>query len=279
MMDDNIVIEDNIEPPIPSFYDKLIDDEMDGFEKFKQKILSDKSIDKDMKQILIKSRLEAIKKPNIQSKNNIENAIRLGLMSPIIVKLKQEDFNRINLTQKQYVLNQIDDWIENKIQIIKLESETLYEIYQLVDFITSSRIDVNGDKIKKVFEPKNTDDYIQFIDLMEIINAQSIKEEEERIKNKMKETELEEKKIIQINERKTLIEKLLQHLNKLSLMDNDTKILKNEIQQSINDYLNLNTNFINVDTQDLSSKFIKFINSVRIEKENREKIISLIKIN
>lgn len=278
-MDNNIVIEDDIEPPISSFYDKLIDDEMDDFEKFKQKILSDKSIDKDMKQILIKSRLEAIKKPNIQSKNNIENAIRLGLMSPIIVKLKQEDFTKINLTQKQYVLNQIDDWIENKIQIIKLESETLYEIYQLVDFITSSRIDVNGDKIKKVFEPKNTDNYIQFIDLMKIINAQSIKEEEERIKNKMKETELEEKKKIQINERKTLIEKLLQHLNKLSLMDNDTKILKNEIQQSINDYLNLNTNFINVNTLDLSSKFIKFVNSVRIEKENREKIISLIKIN
>jgi len=286
--DDYYDLDNNIPSPMVSKSDVLIDNGTDDFEKFKNKILSDKSIDSDMKQILIKSRMEEIEKFNTKSKNNIENAIRSGLVSPLIYKLKDIQYKKINDKQKGYLINQIEKWTDGKIHKIKLESEILYELNELIDLIKSVRIDIDEIKIKNIFEPKNVDDYICFMDTIEIIKAESIKEEQERINKKIekkrleeeqekKRIEEEEKKQIQIKFRQDLLEIIIINLNKLSSVDSQTKNLKNELELPIGKFIGLESNFIELE-ENLSKQLIKFINSIRIIKENKESIINLIKI-
>lgn len=280
--------ENDIRAPIPSTSGILLDDGTDDFIEFKKSILADNTLDEDMKQILIQSRLDMIKKFEAKSKSNIEKAFRSGIISILIVKLKSNEYCKINTDQKEHVLKQIDKWIDGTIKIIKLDSEILYEINGLIDEIKFVRTDFDGVKLKKIFEPKNSDDYICFIDTMETIKLQSIKEEQERINKKMEQKRLEEeakKKFLEEEEKKTqlikvrkeLVEVLIFNLNKLSLIDKETKQLKENVIIPINNYIELISDYIEIPNDDILIQFVKFINSIRIVKETKEKIINLIK--
>lgn len=280
--------EDFVRPPIPSKTGILIDDENDDFEEFKKSILDNKSIDKEMKQILIKSRLDVIKKFDERSKFNIEKGFRSEKISILTVRLKNNQYNKINSTQKKFVIDQIDKWIDGIIKTIKLDSEVLYEIIELISEIKLIRTEFNDQEIKKIFEPKNPDDYSCFIDTMEIIKLQSIKEEQERInkKNEQKLLEEEAKKKYQeeqekknqlIKIRKDLIDVIIINLNKLSSFDNNIKLLKEAVMMPINNYIGLDSDYIEISNGETFIELIKFINSIRILKDIKDKILNLIK--
>lgn len=280
--------ENDIRAPIPSTSGILLDDGIDDFIEFKKSILADDTLDEDMKQILIQSRLDTIKKFEAKSKSNIEKAFRTGIVSILKVKLKSNEYCKINTVQKEQVLKQIDKWIDGTIKIIKLDSEILYEINGLIDEIKFVRTDFDDLKLKQIFEPKNSDDYICFIDTMEIIKLQSIKEEQERINKKMEQKRLEEeeaekkrleeeKKNKLIKVRKELVEVLIFNLNKLSLIDKETKQLRENVIIPINNYIELISDYIEIPSDDILTQFVKFINSIRIIKETKEKILNLIK--
>ncbi len=282
--------EDNIRAPIPSTSDILIDDTNNNFIEFQKSIMADNTLDSDMKQILIQSRLDTIKKYEEKSKSNIEKSFRAVLISILIVRLKKNEYKKINQIQKEFVLKQIDKWIDGKINIIKLDSEILYEINELIDEIKFLTINFDDLKIKKIFEPHNKDDYICFIDTMEIIKSQSIKEEQERINNKIKQKNLEEetvkklqeeeeKKIYNMKVRKELLQVLILNLNKLSLIEDKTKILKELILTPINNYIELVSDYIEISNNETLIEFEKFIKSIRIIKETKEKILNLIKFS
>jgi len=273
--------DDNIRKPIPTITDILIGNDTDEFEKFKYTILSDKLIDNDMKQIIIQSRKEEIEKFDKKSKKNIENAIRSSIIAPLIIRIKDINYNKINLNQKEYLIQQINKWVDENIQIIKLESDTLYEVYELIDMIKIIRSDIDEEKLKNIFKPKNYDDFVCFVDTIEIIKTQSIKEEHERINKKLEKKRLEEKeeeeKNIQIKIRQNLLEILILNLNKLCTFDIQIKSLKKELELPINRFIELETENIELE-KSLGEKINKFINSIRIIKENKEKLLNLIKI-
>lgn len=280
--------EDDIRAPIPSTSGILLDDGTDDFIEFKKSILADNTLEPDMKQILIQSRLDTIKKFEAKSKSNIEKAFRAGMVSILMVKLKSNEYCKINTIQKEQVLKQIDKWIDGIIKTIKLDSEILYEINGLIDEIKFVRTDFDDIKLKQIFEPKNPDDYICFIDTMETIKLQSIKEEQERINKKMEQKRLEEeaeKKRLEEEEeknqimivRKELVNVLILNLNKLSLIDKETKELKEIVIIPINNYIGLITDYIEIPSNDILTEFVKFINSIRIVKDVKEKILNLIK--
>lgn len=280
--------EENISIPIPSKFDILIGNEMEEFEVFKRSILSDKSIDQNIKQILIQSRMEQLEKIESKTKINMETAIRSGIVSILIVRLKNDTYTNIGIEQKKYLINQIDKWIDGKIQVIKLESEILFELYELIDTIKIMYPNVDDIKIKNIFEPKNLDDYLNFIDAIEQIKIQSIKEEQERINKKIEKEKIEEelKKIkeeeeeiknIEIKKRESQLNVLIFNLNKLSFLDIHTKNLKIDLEVHINKFIGLETNYIEL-KYELYEKICKFINSIRIDKENKQQILSLIKI-
>jgi hypothetical protein len=261
---------DDVPEPIQSRYDTLIDNQMEDFEMFKNKILLDKTIDNEIKQILINSRKDEIDKFYENSKYNIENTYRSNIIRLLIIKLKEEKFDIIGYGRKEYLLNQINKWIEGKIQKIILESETLYELIELIDSIKSIYSDFEEIKIKNIFEPKNMDDYILYSDTMNLIKADSIKYEQMRLDE-------EENKIKLIKFRKNLLETLIFNLNKLSFIDKEANCLKNELKIPITKFLELKTNYIELEEY-IGKRTIRFINSIRITEEKKENIMNLIKI-
>ena len=261
---------DDVREPIQSRYDTLIDNQMEDFEMFKNKILLDETIDNDIKQVLINSRKDEIDKYYENSKYNIENAYRSNLISLLIIKLKEDKFNIIGYGQKEYLLNQINKWIECKIPKIILGSGTLYELIELIDSIKSVYNYFEEIKIKNIFEPKNMDDYILYSDTMNLIKADSIKYEQMRLDE-------EEKKIKLIKFKKNLLETLIFNLNKLSFIDEEANCLKNELKIPITKFLELKTNYLEVEEY-LGRRTIRFINSIRITEDKKENIMNLIKI-
>lgn len=278
---------DDVRQPIPTITEKLIDDVNDNFEEFKRQIMSDNSIDKNLKEVIIKSRQEYIENFENKSKKNMERGFRSGLIVPLIIKIKSPEFKNIPEGQKSIILNNIDKWIDGYIQIVELYAEPMYQIYELIDNLKKSNKIIDSSKLKNIFIPKNYDEYIDLVNTMEIIKTQSIKEEEDRkirehekirlLEEEVKKiNELENIKILQIQLREDKLYVLKLNLNKISLIDLETKILKEHLDLPLKNYINLESEFIILDIE-IANKFIKFLNSIRIKKEDKENLINLCK--
>lgn len=287
-VDDNDYDNDYVRPPISSIRQTLIDDEPDDFIEFKKSILADNTLDSDMKQILIQSRLDAMGNFEEKSKSNIEKAFRTETVGIIKIKIKSSEYCKMDAWQKDIVLKLIDKWIDGSMRTIKLDSEILYLINELIDEIKFTKKKFDDSKAKQIFEPKNPDDYICFADTMELIKLQSIKEEEDRInimeKQRRLDEEVEKKRLEDekiknkiISDRKELVYDVIFNLNKLSLIDKETKQLKEIVQEPINNYIGLITDYIEIPDSETLTQLKKFINSIRIAKDIRSKILNLIK--
>ena len=260
MDDDNY---DEIREAIPVFTGKLIDDDddIDNFENFKKSILADNTLDNEIKQVIINSRKEAIKKFEKKFELNMERTLRVGTIALLIVKIKNNNFRKITQNQKDFILFQIEKWIEGDIKIINLDSDILYSLFELIDEIENY---TDKNKIKNIFEPENKIDYLNYVDMMDQIKLSSIKEENDRI-NIQKYMKL----------RNDLLNELMFNLTKMSSMDPDSKLLKEQLTIPINKFIEFKTELIELD-EDLKNKTLKFLNSIRIKKEDKENIIGLL---
>lgn len=278
--------EDDVRKPLPVINDKLVEDNFaDEFIKFKIKIMSDKSIDKNMKQIIIQSRKEFIINEEKKIKERTEKTNRTLFVNPIIIRVSDKSYTKIIFEQKKILLDKINEWIDKKIELIELDAETLYQIFELIDIIIAENNCPNILEIKNIFVPTNSDEYFELVDLMQIIKAQSIhdesirfEKEQEKLRKEeeiyLKKKEEEEKKAKQyiIREKKVYI--LNFNLNKVGGFDNKIKYLKEELKGPIEKYLNSETEFICL-SEELYGDVIKFINSIRISKEDKENILGI----
>jgi len=260
-------IDDEIRKPIPVKINKILDDE-DNFEIFKQNILSDNSIDYNTKQIIIESKKEYLENKCKKEIFNIKKTKRINKIAPLIIKIKETNV----ILDKDIILKKINEWLEAKISLIELDTENLYKLYELIN-----SINIIVDKkyeLKKLFSPINQDEYIEYIEIMDTIKNQILIEEKNKEIKKLELLFIEEKK----NTRITNIKQLTINLNKLSIFDSKIKIIKEELEIPINKYINLETDFIEI-SKELYKNTIEFINSLRFDKESKEKIIYILKNN
>lgn len=102
--------------------------------------------------------------------------------------------------------------------------------------------------------------------------------------NKILKKEQEEKNRIiiekktEIINRQKIISTLDKYFKKLIFFDNEVKQIKIELDESINKYINLETEYIELD-KNLHSRFNKFIDSVRIESEEKNFIFKAINVD
>ena len=59
-------------------------------------------------------------------------------------------------------------------------------------------------------------------------------------------------------------------------IDQTTRLVKDKLQHSLSNYKNLQTDLIELDSEQVE-QLVKFIGSIRISKDDKEKIINLIK--
>lgn len=278
--------EENIRPPIPVKMDRLFSsDSQEDLKTFIQDIMSDKTIEPEMKQIIIESRREFILKEESKAKKRAEIAHRQGILNPLIIKLKDANITKIIPSQKENILIQFYRWINIEIDLIDLESDQLIQLFELIDEMSESNILPFHTDIKNIFIPSNPIEYAELVEIMHIIKAQSIQDEEDRLKKIQAEEEaikLEELKIKELEEKKNMLKDsrinqvnlLLINLNKLAGFDPKIKNLKTQLEIPISLYLGLETESIMIESE-LYQKTIQFINSIRIRKEDKELILSI----
>lgn len=288
--DDNLDDDEKvIREPLPTKTDCLLGFENinDEFFKFKKQILSDISIDKDMKQIIIQSRMEFIKNHEQKLQKNTEKIIRAGLIAPLKIKLKDINFTKISLKNIEKIILLIDKWVDMKIELIELEPDLLYQLYELVDLMEDKKIIHDTQKIKNIFNSSNPDEFIELVEMMEIVKTQSILEEKNRIERELKVKKIEEEnyakqqqlekiKLQEIEFRNEKVKLLLFNLNKMAGFDSGIKNLKDLLNEPIKKYCNIDTEFV-ILNENLYNNTIKFINSIRISLQDRESIIKICK--
>jgi hypothetical protein len=283
--------EDEVRQPIPQKTDCLIGNVIDinnenEFEMFKNQILMDNSLDSTMKQIIIDSRSDFIKRQKQKIEENTQKILKINLIVPLQIKLKDVGFNKISTENKEKILLLIDKWVDDKINLISLDSESLYQLYELVDQIGLEK-KIKTEKIKNIFAPTNPDEFIELIEMMEIIKNQSIQEENKRIQkelelkkiqeeNEIKQKELELLKIQEINSRNEHVKLLLFNLNKISGYDCEIKNLKNNLESPVDKYCNLETDQILLN-DNVYTNTIKFIKSIRMGLQDKETLLNICK--
>lgn len=281
-MDDD----DNVRAPIPAVRMRLVDNNVNNnnnnvfgdetIEEFEERIMNDPNIDEDMQEIMIQSRREFLEKANqfnqanrinkstkssavseLYDNDNFNNELieRAGKISGFVIHLK----NFKNKPLRVKLENKLQDYMNSSTDIIKLDNE---EYIEYDEFFNNIELDSdNRDYIKKIIIPKNPDAF----------------EEYKKIIEKSKEDYLFlEKKNEEKKSRSDLSNIIYGYINKLSGIDKNIMELKYKLEEPINSYNNLRTNFIFLESN-VYSDFIKFINSIRILPQDKITILNLIK--
>ena len=278
----DIFEQDDVRAPIPVTKTRLIGgsggsggfDEL-SFEQFREQILQDPTIDHDMKQIIIASRQDFITNQEIQAKENGEKTMRLGQIVSFIARIKNKNFLSLSPGQKKYVLESIDNWIDGLIESITLESEILYQLYELIDLMGNEKKITNTTRLKEIFSPTNLDEFNEFVQMMDLVKTKSIEEEEIRIKKAQEQQQQNELAELETKSREKILFELMMNLNKMSGFDPKTEELRNMLEIPIDNFLKLKSNFIEIDSE-TCEKTTKFIRSVRINPDNKNVIIGLL---
>lgn len=290
----------------------LMNEEKD-YINLKKKIMSDNTIDNQMKSILLQSKKEYLEKlkKNINSQTELKIHENTNSTQEIISNQDYDLLNSNNLSPelndlireinkkclksknyqnyKDFLMKKIKNFNENKINIIYLEFEMCWDIYKIIN---NKIFDPNKkNKLFEIIKPSNKEEYDNYVKIIEMskrdYNKKIKKEKEEKKRldeemQKKKENERlkkikEEKDKIEMINREKIISILQNNFKKLSFYDNETKEIQNDSYDSIIKYLNLETDFIQLDSQ-LYSRFNKFIDSIRITSDEKKCIVSSISI-
>lgn len=228
--------DDDIRPPIPTISDKIIDNNFDD-------ILLDETLDEETKQILINSRYEYLLESNKRNDNIIS---RKKIFSPLIIEMNKQF---IDPEIKQIIEKNIINYANGDINIIKLDTDIYYEIYNIIKIL-------NNEKINELIKPYSYYEYYKYIEIIE-------KSQQETIN-----------RINEISRRETILKPLLENLTRLSKFDPTVKIIKNKFDNNIIDYLNLNTNNILLNNED-KIELLNFIKTIRLTPEQLNALLEI----
>lgn len=279
---------DDVRKPFASKNICLTDDN-ENFESFVERIRMDNSIDQEMKYIMIESRKEQLAKNQfihdsaikivkpIQNNNHdylkkVDSISKLSIFQNILKKLMLKPeiplgnkILNVKMERDYIFFEKIYDAIKINIKMYsKGNIERIYvenDIYiNIIDFIqTNQRFnDETKDILIKIFITNNPNAYEEYL----------VRE----TNNKQKESLLNEKIL-----RHKLIEPFLSFIKKIGKLDNKILTSYDLLTDSINNYLELNSDKINFNT-DQYVNFNTIINSMRISNDNKQKISELINI-
>lgn len=265
--DDYIELPVPFQEPIPVYEDKLLGDNQDEFELFKQEIMNDQSLDNNMKQAIINSRRDFIISHEDKFKESAERTNRISMVAILITKLKQDKLSGLNYEQKSHILNQIDKWVDGTIKQIRLEPEQLYLLYEFIEEIDA--------KLKEIFTSYNPNEYAEYVSMMDAIKAQSIEDEKRRKAKELENKQKQEAKELETKSREKKISQLITKLNKMSIYDNELKELKSQLDIPIEEFTKCNTEYILLNSE-IHTKLMNFISKTRFTQDEKEQILSCV---
>lgn len=252
--------EEYVRPPIEPIKTRMICEE-DDFEEFKNKIMEDDTIDIEIKNIMISSRKEYI--DNHKKKITFNNLIaeRSSIFTSFLIKLNQMVPDNSCISENQSMIeNRINKYVEGKLENIILEFEIFYEVICIIELLEIT-LD-KKEKLSKVFQVK---DVVEYNDYKMIIELS--KKDYQELENKKKLND-EEK-----NNRKNLLDNLLKELKRFSLLDTKIMSLKETLEPSFIKFISLESNYIQIMSEDILNELKKFIRNSRTCKNKYDEII------
>jgi hypothetical protein len=257
--------EDYIRPPIPTYNDRLINDEYNIFEdRFE---MNDEN-DDILQQAILESKKEYLDK--CEEKKNYKVIMKDKIDENI--KLLIELLDIINLLENSFIKNIIKIRIED---YINLENENIvleYDIYdEIIEHINNNYKSSNKQDILKLFVCDDEEERQNYLNLIEL--SKQTHEEEENIKKEKE--EIERQQIIELNRRNELFLKINLKLLSLSNFDKNILELKKRIEPKIRDFIDGKNYTLKLNKND-TINFISFLDSIRIENETKNKILKLI---
>ena len=258
--------EEEVRAPIPSYTDKLVEEE--EYNIFEDRLLLNDDIDDDLKQVMLESRKEYL--DNQEKKINQEQIIFNKINENKILLIELIDI--INLLKNLQIKNRLKSRID---RYINLESENIileFDIYdEIIEHINNNYKSKNKKDILKLFICDNEEERLNYLNLLEL--SKKTYDEEEKIKE-----EIEKKQIFELNRRNELFLKINLKLSSLSNFDKNILELKKKIDPKIRDYIDGNSYTLNLN-EDETINFISFLDSIRIENEIKNEILKLIENN
>jgi hypothetical protein len=241
-------MEDNVRAPLPARQMNLMDPfGSESLEQYITRINADNTIEPDMKTILIQSRKEYLgidDSPVDESVFSNELIIRADKFC----KFTSELTKKSGLRNK--ILDKINNFLSLKTDRIKLEPAEYLETIAIID--NSNLEQANAHYLKTVIIPIDTGALEEYKLILEL----SKKEEENRL-NKAREREF----------RQMNMGVFSQYINRLIKFDKQTELLFQEIEPSINKYIDSQTDKV-VLNEETFSKFRQFISSIRVKSEH-----------
>lgn len=276
----------DIREPINSYNERIYDNPEKEFQEYKRNIYNS-NLDPDMKLALIRTKRELIQKQKNKQKEQEEKIQRINLVIPIKLWLNMDDFTKISNEYKTKILSKVENWVNKQIELILLDTEPLYYLFEFFDWLEENKKIVSSKNLKQIFSSSNPEEFIDYKEMMDQIKLYSIQEEKKRIEHELqkqrelqeleqKQKELQEQQTYEINLRNENIKPLLMNLNKISGFDVKINTLKQNIMTPINEFCSLNTDYILL-SDELYNETLKFINSIRIKPTEKTQILQLCK--
>jgi hypothetical protein len=274
--------------PDKSYFDKLIENEED-YIQFKKKVMSDNTIDNLMKSVLLKSKKEQIEnfiKKDVLNDKTLKKTLEINEFLKELDRKSLESKEFLN--HKKYLLVKINNWIDGKINEIKLEFEMCWDIYQMIGKMKIDKITKSN--LMKIFKPSDIEQYNNYVEVIEqskkehekylkkekkirIMDEDKINQLEEKKKKEIDDKKIDDRKKIEIESRKNIFSTLLINLKKLSLFDEETREIYREVEKPLEKYFNLETEKVQLNPSSFS-KLSRFTDSVRISEHDKKILLS-----
>jgi len=250
-------MDDEIEPPRPSYRDRLIDYNINNINYYiENEDENDSENDDELRKIKIQSRKEYL--------DRIESKIKER-------KKQMEELSKIikTITNKKLEIY-IDELIK---QYINLEIKTIvlnFDVYdEIIDHINQKYTLNNKDEILKLIECNDEARRLEYLEILKLSKEMYTKEQEYQ--------KYKEKLILEIERRKKIFLEINNKMIIISKYDSKILKLKNIIYNKIQEYINCEKDYIDIEDNDVTN-FINFLGSIRIKYDEKE-IMSLFKNN
>lgn len=283
-MSDSAPDSPKVRDPIPSKRMVLLEDAGTGtgtgtyeeelmkqFNKFKVNIRSDTRLTGKEKFMLINN---ARKEMESKIKYHEESKSRTKIIIDLKVRLSNSKLHKINSVWAKNILEKIKNWENCTVDKIILDSESLYSVYKIIDESNTCSTPIKS-SVKNIFEPYSLEDYLVYSNIMDNVLLQSVEDQKRVLEQKMIEEQRERELRDLILERGKLLEEVIKQMNKISIYDSQVKVLKDEITDSLNKYINLHTEHLIFNEITIYQKFVQFVKSIRLEQNIKDNILQI----
>lgn len=245
-------------------------DPLKEFNEFKAKIRKDSTLTQFEKCALINKKREKMEE-NIRRQE--DGRIRVQSIVDLKIRLSNPKIEKIKPSWANDILEKINIWERNPLGSITLDSESLYDILKMIDESNTCSAETKL-IVSCIFRALDWKHYREYSTMMDDVMKQSVEDEKRLAEQKLFEEKRESEIQNMMIERHNLLESLIYQMDRISAYDPNVFTLGNAVADSLNYYLNLRTEKLEINTE-FYDQFILFVKSISLANKLQNRILEI----